>query len=115
MHTPFDGTDRELASRAGRASGAARRRRRDMRAELELLLSSRVKDAGGKTCTRQAVMLANIVERAMHGDIRAAIFIRDTLEGRPATRVEPAQAAEPMDVRIVLVGPDGKVEPLNPE
>lgn len=105
MHRPFDGTDRELAIRGGQASGAARRRKRDMREELEMLLSLRVKNADGRFCTRQEIMLANIVDKAISGDMRAAAFVRDTLEGRPGIRIEVAtqEKPEPLDVQVHFV------------
>lgn len=119
MHRPFDGTDRELAVKGGKASGAARRRKRDMREELEMLLSSRIKNADGKLCTRQEIMLASIVDRAMGGDLRAAAFVRDTLEGRPGIRIEVAtqEKPEPLDVQVHFVSAkDGRrLEEHTPE
>lgn len=118
MHEPFDGTDKELARRGGRASGVARRRKRDMRETLEALLSLRVKKEDGKYCTRQDVMLSNIVDKAISGDIRAACFVRDTLEGKPGIRIELKKAEpEPLDVQIHFVSAkDGrKLEEHTPE
>lgn len=105
QHPPFDGTDRELARRGGRASGAARRAKRDIRSTLHALLDDKVKDfTSGKKITRLEMACLALVKRACGGDVRAFCALRDTLEGRPTQRVEVADnTAEPLDVQVTFV------------
>lgn len=72
---------KEIARKGGKASGEARRRRRTLREELDVLLSS--DDYQEKVCTA-------IIDKAIKGDPRAFIAIRDSLGERPTdeTRFE---------------------------
>lgn len=70
---------RERASKAGQASGKARRERRALRDELLLLLESG--DAQQRLCTA-------LLERAFNGDTKAFEIIRDTIGERPIDKKE---------------------------
>ncbi len=86
-------------SKGGRASGRARRERRDMRETFRAMLdmplrpggmttSSTMEGMGDKNMTvGQAIALAQL-RKAMAGDTRAAEFVRDTSGQRPSDRVE---------------------------
>ena len=81
----------ESASKAGIASGKARKNKKMMKDTLETLLSMRLKDEdatdietiksvaalkGKNISVQEAIMLAQI-QKAMKGDTRAAEFVRD--------------------------------------
>lgn len=88
---------RENASRAGIASAEARAQRSKLREDLEILLDAPTKDG---TTVQQAVAIAAI-DKALKGNIRAAEFIRDTVDGKPTTGITVATPAP-----VVLMGYD---------
>jgi hypothetical protein len=87
----------EEQSKGGKASGEVRRRKREMRDRLELLLSmpinsgkgaeiEKIKSFGaikGKNITVEDAILIAITQKAMKGDISAGTFIRDTVGEKP--------------------------------
>ena len=89
---------RQLGARGGVASGEARRNKKVLRDTLETLLKMPI--SGGTVIDIKEIQSiavlegANIdvytaialqqVKRAMHGDVRAAEFIRDTIGQKPA-------------------------------
>ena len=90
---------REIASKGGKASVEAKRKRKTLKEELLLMLSE------GET--QQSVTLA-LIEKAMSGDTKAFEVIRDTIGERPVDKVmiadvEPSVIAE---VEAVVKGGD---------
>ena len=79
---------KELASKAGKASGKKRRELKTMKLMLDYLLSKKIenKQTGKKVTTLEGIMLAQI-KQALSGNTKAAIFIRDTLGERPAEQI----------------------------
>ena len=73
-------------SAGGRKSGESRRKKKELRERLELLLKTK-KD--GLTVADALVMA--LVEKGLTGDVRAFEVIRDTLGQKPANRVELPQ------------------------
>ena len=78
---------RELAVKAGKASGEARRRKAAMRDTMNRLLTmiaeveglSDILRADGGESTYEEIITMAMIEKAMHGDVKAFIAIRDTL------------------------------------
>lgn len=81
---------REIQSKGGKASGAARRRRKALREALDVFLSLPVQDkralgrlvkAGidAEDADMQALVVAALVQRAIDGDVRAAKLIIDLM------------------------------------
>lgn len=74
---------RELAKKAGQASGEARRRKADFRKTLNLLLTARINSAEyqpilealGLECTLESAMLMAQIKEAMAGNTKAAYFV----------------------------------------
>lgn len=62
---------RELARKGGIASGEARRRRKQMRDDLQAMLDSDQKFSDGKTRRVQEGIVHKLVTAAMSGDLRA--------------------------------------------
>ena len=87
----------EEQSKGGKASGEARRRKKEMKERLEILLSMPLKDGKGsdieklksfgalkgKNITVEDAILIAIAQKAMKGDIPAGTFIRDTVGEKP--------------------------------
>ena len=89
---------RKLGARGGIASGEARRNKKVLRDTLETLLDMPISGGtvidikeiqsiaaleGASIDVHTAIALQQ-VKRAMHGDVRAAVFIRDTIGQKPA-------------------------------
>ena len=78
---------RKLARIAGKASGAARRRKADFRKTLNLLLTTKIDspewtpvlEALGLDSTLESAVTAAVIKKALEGNVQAYIAIRDTL------------------------------------
>lgn len=79
---------REIARQGGKASAEARRKKRDLRLALEMLLEKDFKDKSGKTITGTEAVTAKLFEKAMKGDVRAFETLRDTVGQKPIDKVE---------------------------
>ncbi len=80
--------------KGGIASGEARRARKTLRAELEMLLQSYAVDKKtGKPSKRtvQEAMVLSLVTKAVGGDTKAFEIIRDTIGEKPAERITLAE------------------------
>ena len=74
---------REIASRGGKASGEARRRKADFRRTLNMLLTTEIEseewkpvlEALGVECTLESALLMAQIKRAMMGNTTAATFV----------------------------------------
>ena len=78
----------EEQKKGGLASGEARRRKRDLRQALELLLEKEWQDKNGNKLTGTEAITAKLFEQAMKGNIKAFETIRDTVGQKPIERVE---------------------------
>ena len=88
---------REEHVKGGKASAESRRRKKEMRERLELLLSMPIKSGKGaeleqiknfaslkgKNITVEDAILIAIAQKALKGDIPAGTFIRDTVGEKP--------------------------------
>ena len=90
---------KRIAKAGGMASGAARRRKRDMQQALNAILDLPIKagrlqqirnlsEIKGKNITAEQAILLAQVNKALKGDTRAAVFVRDTAGCKPTDRVE---------------------------
>lgn len=79
------------AKKGGIASGEARRRKRDLREALELLLEREYKDNKGNTITGTEAITAKLFEQAMKGNIKAFETLRDTVGQKPIEKVMIAE------------------------
>ena len=74
---------RELAKKAGQASGRARRRKADFRKTLNLLLTAEIDneewkpvlESLGIECTLESALLMAQIKEAMRGNTKAAYFV----------------------------------------
>lgn len=81
----------EEASKGGKASGEARRRKRDLRRALEMLLEKDYKDKSGNTASGAEVVTAKLFEKALKGDTRAFELVRDTVGQKPVEQIKVQQ------------------------
>ena len=95
---------REITRKAGKASGAARRRKKAMRQAASELLNMNISGSNNEVtraikqrmkafgydeedATFQDAMLISVMMKALKGDIRASEFMRDTAGNNPALDV----------------------------
>lgn len=78
---------KQLASKAGKASGKARREKRTMKQLLEIALSLMVTNKKGETASRKEVIAIQLVNRAASGDLKA-IDLLTKLIGEQIVRQE---------------------------
>ena len=106
---------RELASKAGRASGAARRKKRDLKGVIKMLLDGEITNKKGETATRREVMAISLIDNAMRGNVKAAKLVAELAGEVPDKKVEAAIAMSggkkkgnrPVVIRFVDAGDDG--------
>lgn len=77
----------QLATKAGQASGEARRRKRDIRLALEALLEKDISDKHGNTMTTTEAIALKQIEKALKGDTKAFEVVRDTVGQKPIDKV----------------------------
>lgn len=83
---------REFGRQGGIASGAARREKRNLRKQLEMLLDKEyvVNDKGKMVSGGEAVS-TKLFEKALKGDVRAFEVLRDTIGQRPVEKIAVAE------------------------
>ena len=79
---------REIGAKGGKASVEARRKKRDLREALEMLLEKDFKDKNGNVLSGTEVITAKLFEKASKGDVRAFETIRSTVGQDPVQKVE---------------------------
>ena len=85
---------RAIARQGGIASGEARRRKRDLRQALEMLLEKEYKNSKGETITGTEAITAKLFEQAMKGNIKAFETIRSTVGQDPVQKVMVAEVEQ---------------------
>lgn len=82
---------REIGSKGGKASVEARRRKKDLRLALEMLLEKNFTDKSGNQITGTEAITAKLFEQAMKGNVKAFETIRATVGQDPVQKVEVAK------------------------
>lgn len=82
---------REIGAKGGRASGAAKRRKKDLRQAIEILLETDIEgDDGSIQSGAEALAIAQF-KKALKGDTRAFEVLRDTAGQKPIEKVQVAE------------------------
>lgn len=81
----------EEAKKGGKASAEARRKKRDLRAALEVLLEREVADGNGGTITGAQALTARLYKEALKGNVKAFEVLRDTVGQKPVEKVVVAE------------------------
>lgn len=84
----------EEAKKGGKASGEARRRKRDIRLALEALLEKEYTDKHGNTLTGAEAIALKQMEKALKGDTKAFEVVRDSAGQKPRETIEVTGLAE---------------------
>lgn len=104
----------ENGKKGGIASGESKRRKRDMRERLEILLSMPIKSGKeidiekiksfdlleDKNITVEDTILITIIQKALKGDLSAVTFLRDTSGQKCAEKVEISQSIDESIIEI---------------
>lgn len=77
----------EEASKGGKRSAEVRRKKRDLRLALEMLLEKEFTDKNGNVATGAEAITTKLFEKAMKGDVRAFETLRDTVGQKPVEKV----------------------------
>ena len=77
----------EIARQGAIASTAVRREKRTMREIAEIILSKDVMTSDGVVTGKYAI-LAEVIKKALKGDLQAAAFIRDTIGEKPTEKTQ---------------------------
>ena len=85
---------RERGSKGGKASAEARRRKKDLRLALEMLLEKDFTDKNGKEITGTEAITAKLFEQAMKGNVKAFETIRATVGQDPVQKVMVAEVEQ---------------------
>lgn len=81
----------EELSKGGKASAEARRKKRDLRQAIEILLDTDIKGKNGEVKSgAEAIAIAQF-QKALKGDTRAFEVIRDTAGQKPVEKVMVAE------------------------
>lgn len=106
---------RELAAKAGRASGVARRKKRDMKDVLKMLLDGEIQNKKGESKTRREVIAISLIDSAIRGNVKATKLVAELAGEVPDRKVEAAIAVSgtkkkgnrPVVIQFVDAGDDG--------
>lgn len=82
---------RELGRKGGVKSGEARRARKTLREELEILLMQDITDKNGRQMKTQVAISASMIKQALSGNTKAFEIIRDTIGEKPIDKVMVAE------------------------
>lgn len=85
----------EMGKRGAKASAETRARRKSMREQLDILLSSD---------NNQENVLVAMIRKALEGDVRAMEFIRDTVGEKPTDKMEADVKGE-ANINIIYEDP----------
>lgn len=78
---------RRIAQMGGIASGEARRRKRDLRQVVQMVLDEKVKTTAGEEVEKRVAMVRVQVKQAIEGDVKSARLVADW-SGEAPTRQE---------------------------
>lgn len=78
----------KIAQAGGKASGEARRRKRDLRLALEALLERDIQASDGTILTGTEAIAVKQFEKALQGDTKAFEVVRDTVGQKPSEKVD---------------------------
>lgn len=94
---------RAIRQKGGKASGEARRRKKSMREQMEMLLSLPVKDpntrefikslgVNSKDINNSMAITLSMYQEALKGNTKAFELIRDTIGEKPVERIQTIEA-----------------------
>ena len=84
----------EEHKKGAQASAEARRRKRDLRNALEILLEKDFKDKDGNMISGAEAVTAKLFQQAMNGNVKAFETLRDTVGQKPVEKIMVAEVEQ---------------------
>ena len=84
----------ENGRKGGIASGEAKRKRRDLRLQFELLLDKEFTGKNGEKMTGAEIITMKQFEKALKGDAKAFEIVRDTAGQKPVDKVMISEVSQ---------------------
>ena len=84
----------EEQSKGGKASVEARRRKKDLRLALEMLLEKDYSDKNGNTVSGTEAISVKLFEQAMKGNVKAYETIRATVGQDPVQKIQVQEISQ---------------------
>ena len=84
----------EITRKGGIASGKARREKRDLKKCLNILLEKDIKSRNGEVMSGAEAISAKLFEKALKGDVKAFIALRDTAGQKPVDKIVTSDVSE---------------------
>lgn len=84
----------KTAAKGGKASGASKRRKKDLKMALQILLDKKYTDKNGNKITGTEAITAKLFEQAMKGNIKAFETIRATVGQDPVQKIMVAEVEQ---------------------
>lgn len=102
---------RECARIGAQKAAEAKRKKKEFKETLEILLAMSVKkgrktdvedikcfaDLKGKNITVDQAMMVTLINKALHGDLNAITTVRDTIGEKPVEKIEANVTKNPFD------------------
>ena len=82
---------REIASKGGKASVEAKRKKKMLKDCLEILLEKEFKTKDGKIASGAETLAMTVFQKAQRGDLKAFELVRDTAGQKPIDKVMLAE------------------------
>ena len=79
---------RKRGAKGGKASGESRRKKKDLRLALEMLLEKDITSKDGQKMSGTEAITAKLFEQALKGNVKAFETIRSTVGQDPVQKVE---------------------------
>lgn len=95
LRVPTSEEAREIGKKGGIASGEARKRKKQLKEYLEILLERQVStDKEGNPITGTEAMAIKAIQGAMNGDWKAWELVRDTSGQKPVDKVIVSEVSQ---------------------
>ena len=98
----------EIARKAGKASGEAKRKKKLLKDCFDALLEMEFKNKDGKIATGSETLAMTVFQKAQRGDLKAFELVRDTAGQKPIDKVMLAEVDQKTidEVESMVLGDD---------
>ena len=94
LKVPTSEEARRNGAKGGKASAESKRRKKELKECLEILLENVIVAKNGEEKTGAEALSAQLFKKAMSGDVRAFEVLRDTVGQKPIERVQIAEVEQ---------------------
>lgn len=101
---------KELARKAGQASGRARKEKRTLKELVSIVLSKQQTNAKGETESNKMIMMIQLVNRAVQGDLKAIALVQKILN-EDSQKVDITSNGKDLIPQTINVFFEGEIKP----